>query len=72
MPRPRKWTDEQLREAVKRTFNGARTKCAYAPGEIDFFFIVTAVGDNYLMPLAVTRGATTLTLDSKYAVFKVA
>lgn len=58
--------------SVKRTSNGARTRCVYAPGEIDFFFIVTAGGDNYLMPLAVTRGATTLTLDSKYAAFKVA
>jgi len=60
------------KSSVKRTSNGARAKCAYAPGEIDFFFIVTAAGDNYLMPLAVTRGARTLTLDSKYAVFKVA
>jgi hypothetical protein len=58
--------------SVRRTSNGARTRCVYALGEIDFFFIVTAAGDNYLMPLAVTRGAATLTLDSKYAAFKVA
>ena len=60
------------KSSVKRTSNGARAKCVYAPGEIDFFFIVKAAGDNYLMPLVVTRGAASLTLDSKYAIFKVA
>jgi hypothetical protein len=57
---------------VRYTSNGARAKCVYAPGEIDFFFIVTAAGDNYLVPLAVTKGVGSLTLDSKYAAFKVA
>ena len=59
------------KSSAKRNSNGAREKCVYAPGEIDFFFIVTAAGDNYLVPLAVTRGAASLTLDSKYAAFKV-
>lgn len=58
--------------SAKRTSSGARVSCAYASGEIDFFFIVTAFGDKYLVPLAVTSGAGTLTLDSKYAGFKVA
>jgi hypothetical protein len=42
------------------------------PGEIDFFVVVTADGDNYLLPLAVTKGAGSLTWDSKYAAFKLA
>jgi PD-(D/E)XK endonuclease len=58
--------------SAKHTSSGARARCVYAPGEIDFFFIVTAAGDNYLIPLAVTKGAAALTLDSKYAAFKVA
>jgi hypothetical protein len=57
--------------SVKHTSNGARARCVYAPGEIDFFFIVTGAGDNYLVPLVVTKGVATLTLDSKYAAFKV-
>jgi hypothetical protein len=57
---------------IKPTANGARTRCAYAPGEVDYFFIVTADDDYYLIPLAVTGGLGSLTLDSKYAAFKVA
>lgn len=57
---------------AKLTTNGARVKCVYAPGEIDFFFIVTADNVNYLIPLGVTKGAGALALDSKYAAFKVA
>ena len=58
--------------SVRHKSSGARSKCVYAPGEIDYFFIVTGAGDNYLVPLAVTKGAASLTLDSKYAAFKVA
>jgi hypothetical protein len=57
---------------VKPTANGSRIKCVYAPGEVDFFFVVTADGDNYLIPLESTNGVSSLTLDSKYAAFKVA
>jgi hypothetical protein len=57
---------------VKPTANGSRVKCVYSPGEVDFFFIVTAEGDNYLIPLESTNGVSSLTLDSKYAAFKVA
>ena len=52
--------------------NGARVKCLYASGEIDYFFVVTPVGDYYLIPLSATTGLASLTLDSKYGAFKVA
>lgn len=57
---------------AKATTNGARVTCMYAPGEIDYFFVVTAARDYYLIPLAVTKGLASLSLDSKYAAFKVA
>jgi hypothetical protein len=55
----------------------AASMCGYAPdsyssGEVDFFFILTAEGDSYLVPLAITKCASSLTLDCKYAAFKVA
>lgn len=56
---------------AKANANGARVKCAYATGEIDYFFIVTAANDYYLIPLDVTNDLASLTLDSKYAAFKV-
>lgn len=56
---------------AKRTASGARTNRAYSPDEIDFFFIVTAAEGKYLIPLAETGTLGTLTLDSKYAAYKV-
>lgn len=50
---------------------GARKECTYSHGEIDFFFVVTGDGSQFLVPLAVTNGAQRLTLDSKYAAFRV-
>lgn len=43
----------------------------YRVGEIDYFFIHTAAGDNYLIPVEATAGSTTLVLDAKYARFRV-
>jgi hypothetical protein len=57
---------------VKPTANGARVRRVYSSGEVGFFFILTAEGDSYLVPLAITKGASSLTLDCKYAAFKVA
>lgn len=56
---------------AKRTSVGARSRRNYGPDEIDYFFIVTACGDKYLIPRPVTRNLASLTLDSKYAAFKV-
>lgn len=56
---------------AKRTASGARSRRAYSPDEIDFFFIVTAAEGKYLIPLAETGTLGTLTLDSKYAAYKV-
>ena len=50
--------------------SGRRNRRAYSASEIDFFFILTADQDVYIIPLAVTGGATTLSLDSKYSAFK--
>jgi len=54
-----------------RSANGSRTRCPYTEDEIDVFFIVTASGDQYLIPLSVTGGLSSLALDVKYAEFKV-
>jgi hypothetical protein len=57
--------------SAKQTTVGARSQRTYGADEIDYFFIVTAGGDKYLIPLPVTRNLASLTLDSKYAAFKV-
>ena len=51
--------------------NGSRRRRAYRPDEIDMFFITTSDGSRYLIPLEATGGATSLTLDNKYAAYKV-
>ncbi|MCW2930004.1 MAG: hypothetical protein JWM19_966 [Actinomycetia bacterium] len=52
--------------------NGSRQRRPYRDHEIDFFFIVTGGGDRYLIPLEATDGAAGLTLNDKYAAYKVA
>jgi hypothetical protein len=51
--------------------NGTRKRRPYNSDEVDLFFIVTASGDKYLIPLALTSGAVNLTLDDKYSAYKV-
>jgi hypothetical protein len=43
----------------------------YRPDEVDLFFVVTSSGEKYLIPIGATNGATSLTLDEKYAAYKV-
>jgi hypothetical protein len=50
---------------------GNRKRTAYTANEIDFLFIVTSNNDKYLIPIAVTNGNKTLTLDDKYAKYKI-
>jgi len=50
---------------------GRRTRTHYSSNDVDFFFIVTGSGDKYLVPIAVASGLTRLTLDRKYATYKV-
>jgi hypothetical protein len=61
----------QYGKGERRNANGARGRCVYRPDEVDYFFIVTGSSDSYLIPIAATNGAATLTLDSKYAAYKV-
>lgn len=51
--------------------NGRRGRTAYLPGEIDLFFVLTGDGSKFLIPVEATAGQTTLSLDRKYAAFKV-
>ena len=51
--------------------NGARRKSRYLPNEVDFFFIVVYSGDKYIIPYAATSGVLHLTLDRKYAAYRV-
>jgi hypothetical protein len=51
--------------------NGRRGRTVYRPDEVDLFFVVTSSGEKYLIPIGATSGATSLTLDEKYAAYKV-
>jgi hypothetical protein len=51
--------------------SGRRTRARYSPDDVDFFFIVTSSGDKYLVPIEVAGVAKSLTLDRKYAAYKV-
>jgi PD-(D/E)XK endonuclease len=53
-------------EAIER-----RMKRVYCADEVDFFFVVVKSGDKYVIPLSATRGMTQLTLDGKYAAYRV-
>lgn len=61
----------QVYEAGVKTANGARRRRAYQPDEIDMFFVTTGDGGRYLIPLKATGGARSLSLDDKYAAYKV-
>jgi hypothetical protein len=50
---------------------GARKDCVYRDTESDYFFIVTGDGSQYIIPLKATNGIGHITLDSKYAAFRV-
>lgn len=50
---------------------GQRGRRVYDEDDIDLLFIVTSSGDKYLVPIGITGGAASLTLDSKYAAYKV-
>jgi PD-(D/E)XK endonuclease len=51
--------------------NGTRRRRSYREDEIDLFFIVTGDGEKYLVPLKATGRATNLTLNDKYAAYKI-
>jgi hypothetical protein len=57
---------------IELNANSVRKRRSYRSDEVDLFFIVTGDGDKYLIPLGVTGGATNLTLNEKYAAYKVA
>jgi PD-(D/E)XK endonuclease len=48
-----------------------RRRRAYRPDEVDLFFIVAGDDSVYLIPIAVTGGATSLTLDEKYFAYRI-
>jgi hypothetical protein len=50
---------------------GKYVRVPYGEGEIDYFFIVTAGGQKYLVPLAVVSSLGGLVLDEKYQDFVV-
>ena len=61
----------EYQQEVEPTASGKFRKIAYGKGDIDFFFIVTGDEDCYLIPLGATNRALSLTLDKKYAAYKV-
>jgi hypothetical protein len=57
--------------SVSANANGARRRQAYRTDEIDMFFIITGDASRYLVPLEATGGVAQLTLDDKYAAYRV-
>jgi PD-(D/E)XK endonuclease len=55
----------------KSNANGLRHRRPYRLDEVDMFFILTGGGEKYLIPLSATGGSLSLTLDDKYAAYKV-
>jgi hypothetical protein len=50
---------------------GKRRDVAYTTADADYFYILTSDGSRYIVPVSVTGGTLTLTLDIKYAQYKV-
>lgn len=50
---------------------GRYRQVPYSPGDVDYFFIVTAQPAKYLIPLESVTGRQTLVLDQKYQAFAV-
>lgn len=69
------WVVYTSRSAYDRNLpirsDGKRSRVAYTEEEVDFFFVVTEAGDKYLIPRASTGDALSVSLDTKYAAFKV-
>lgn len=55
----------------ERSANGTRKRRPYRPEEIDLFFISTVGREKYLVPLEATCGASSLTLDEKYLIYRI-
>lgn len=58
-------------QGVESKYARRRKRVPYEPDDIDLFFIVTATGKMYLIPIGVVEGQLTLNLDDKYQAFKV-
>jgi hypothetical protein len=51
--------------------SGKRRTVPYKPKDVDFFFIVTGDRSHYIIPTVSTGGVTRITLDVKFAKYKV-
>lgn len=51
--------------------HGRYRKERYGAGEVDYFFVITASGTNYLIPRSVVGDSMYLHLDTKYRDFEV-
>jgi hypothetical protein len=65
------WEVRVCRLSYDRTANSGRAPRCYSYGEVDYFFVVTADGGRYLIPLDAVKGIQSLTLGDKYASFRV-
>jgi hypothetical protein len=57
-------------KTAKRNAGGKRRRVPYTVNEADYFYILTADGTRYIVPVAVTNSTLTITLDVKYARYK--
>ena len=54
------------------TAGGRYRRVGYEAGSLDYFFVITQVGDMYVIPYEVIGTTTCIVLSGKYAAFKVA
>jgi PD-(D/E)XK endonuclease len=66
-----RWIVSIVRQAYAPSAAGGRSRRRYTANEVDFFFIVTGNEAKYLIPLEVAGDAQSLTLDGKYALYKL-
>jgi hypothetical protein len=53
------------------TANGRRSRVAYVPEDVDFFFVLTGAADRYLIPIDVVGTRAVLSLGDKYQAFLI-
>ena len=69
--RRRRWIVAVVHAVYDPRSRSGRSRQRYTSGEVDYFFIVTGNGDKYLIPLEVAGDLKSLTLDDKYALFRL-
>jgi hypothetical protein len=60
------------KHATARNSAGKRRHIPYSPNDVDYFYILTGDRSRYIVPVVATRGTIRITLDVKFAKYRVA